>query len=107
MRRRITFQQKDATQNTRGDPIPNWTDYYTCRAEIEPLSGRELMAAMQVQADISHRVTIRWPGTSITLTPDMHIVYGTRLFDIQSILDTEERHRELQILCIERVGQTS
>lgn len=106
LRRKIIFQQQASAQNTRGEMVPTWTTYYTCRAGIEPLTGRELLAAMQVQADISHRVTIRWPGATVTLDPSMRILFGTRYFDINSILNTEERNRTLELLCTERVGQT-
>lgn len=105
LRRKITFQQQDETVDGKGSVVPNWTDYYTCRAAIEPLQGRELMAAMQIQANISHRVSIRWPGASIMLSPKMRIVRGARYFDVQAVLDLNESQREMQILCLERVGE--
>lgn len=106
MRRRITIQNSTPTQNTSGDMVPSWGTYYTCWAEIQPATGRELMAAAQVQANISHTITIRWPGTSYTISPSMRVLYKSRYFDIQAVINLDERNRTLQLLCLERVGET-
>lgn len=72
----------------------------TFYASIEPLIGREYMAAKQMQADVTHKIRMRYiPG----LTTTMRIVFGTRVFEIESILNVQERNRELVIMATEDV----
>lgn len=103
MRRQITIQQQAATQNALGEEIPSWTTFATCWASIEPMNGRELLAAQQVQSQVNTRITIRYRDG---VTPAMRILYKSRYFDIQSIQDIEERNRFLVLQCVERVGES-
>lgn len=98
LRKRLTIQQRSAAQDSYGQPLTTWTDVATVWGAVEPLSGRELMAAEAVQAEVTHQVVIRYrPGISAK----MRIAYGARLFDIQNVLDENERHRILTLLCLE------
>ena len=98
LRRRVTIQQRSATQDEYGQPLNSWTDVTTVCAAIEPMSGRELLAAQAVNSEVSHNVTIRYiPG----ITAAMRLNYGGRLFNIHSVLDENERHRMLTLQCSE------
>lgn len=98
LRHRITFQERTTTQDSYGQPLLTWTDVATVWGAVEPLNGRELMAAEAVQSEITHQVVIRYrPG----ITAKMRVLYGTRVFDIQNVLDENERHRMLTLLCLE------
>jgi SPP1 family predicted phage head-tail adaptor len=99
LRHRLIFQEKAATVNSLGEPL-TWTTSFTVWGSVEPLSGREFFEAKQVQAQVSHRVRIRYRSG---VAPSMRILYGTRAFDIQEVIDTEERHAELVLMCQERV----
>lgn len=82
-----------------GGSIP-FTDVATVWAAIEPLEGFEKLEAGQFDASLSHRIRIRYyPG----VRPNWRVVYGTRVFDIKSIADLEERHREMELMCEELV----
>lgn len=105
LRKRIAVLQRSDTQSLSGAMIPSWPTYVTLWGEITSPTGRELMAAQQVQANISHTVTLRWPGASYTITPSMRLSYKGRFFDINAILNEDERNRTLTLLCTERVGQ--
>ena len=104
MRHRITFQQFTGEQDSFGDPLQadddNWVDVVSPWAAIDPVSGREFYAAEQSQSEVSHKIRCRYyPG----LTTDMRIKYGKRIFQIASIIDWEERHQSLLIMCKELV----
>jgi SPP1 family predicted phage head-tail adaptor len=87
-----------------GGAIP-FEDVVELRASIEPLSGREQLLAGQMEAELTHRIRIRfYPGVK----PHWRIVYndllnGTRVFDIDSVINPEEKHRELELMCTELV----
>lgn len=101
-RTQIVIQQRADTQNSSGELIPSWTTFATLSAAIVPLQGRELEAAQQVLATVSHRMDMRYlPG----VLPSMRISYSGRYFDIGAVLNVKELNRELQLYCTERVGQ--
>lgn len=61
-------------------------------ARVEPLEGNELLRAQQTGMQRPHRFTIRYRGD---VTGAKTILYDARTFDIKSIQDPEEKHREL------------
>lgn len=98
LRKRVTIQKRSQVQDAYGQPLTAWEDVATVWAAIEPISGRELLAAAAVQSEVTHQVILRYrPG----VVSKMRIVYGSRIFDIQNVLDENERHRELTLLCVE------
>lgn len=102
LNRRITLQQRSASKDSFGQESTNWTDYLTCWARIEPLSGRELIAAQAQQAETTHEIVIRYrPG----IVPAMRAVYQGRIFNVLSVIDPEMAHAALQLQCSEGLTQ--
>lgn len=100
LRHRVTIQQqvgkgKDpVTKETR----ETWQDVATVWAAVEPLRGREYFQAMETESEAVTRVRIRYrPG----VTNEMRVQYGDRILYIQGVIDVDERHRELQLMCVE------
>jgi len=98
MRRRVTIQSPQKTEDGMGGHTISWSDVAEVWAEIEPLRGTEYFYAHQIKNEVSHRVRIRFRSD---ITEEMRIKLGDRVFNIESILDIEEAHRFLEILCIE------
>jgi len=62
------------------------------------MTGAEYFSAAQINADITHRLTIRYvPG----IKPEQTIVCGTRKFNIIAAVDVDERHRDMEIMAKE------
>jgi SPP1 family predicted phage head-tail adaptor len=100
LRNRITVQDKNVTQNAYGEEVITWTTVDEVWAAVEPLMGREFMAAKQVQAEVSTRIRMRFiPG----LAPEMRVLFGSRVFEILSVQHVYERRRELILMCKEIV----
>jgi SPP1 family predicted phage head-tail adaptor len=104
LRHRVTLQRRTGAANAFNEPTDTWTDIATVSAGVEPISGREYFAAQQVQSEVSHRVTIRYlagvnPKDRIVWTDPATDV--ARYFDIRAVLDRDERHREMQLMCVE------
>ena len=85
-------------QNTFGEPVETWEEYAVRWAGVEPLEGREYLQAQQTQTAVDHRIRLRYDTETALITPAMRIRYGARLFDIQSVIDPEERHVELPLM---------
>lgn len=104
MRHRITFQRFGGSLDDYGDPLQaddsQWDDAATVWAAIDPISGREFYAAEQSQSEVSHKVRCRYKSG---LDTAMRIICGKRRFRIISIIDWEERHESLLIMCKELV----
>jgi SPP1 family predicted phage head-tail adaptor len=99
----VTIQSASVTAGADGDPSFDWDNPSTVASPwmaIEPLGGRELFSAQQVNADVSTRMVMRWQSG---ITPAMRVVYGSRVFDIALVRDIGGRTRELEILAVERV----
>lgn len=100
LRHRVTIQQKSVTRDSFGAETVSWTDVAVVWAAIEPLQGREFFSAQQVNAEVTTRIRIRYRSG---ITPAMRVLFGSRAFDIQGIINIEERNRELHLMCKEVV----
>lgn len=101
LRHLVTLQQLGARvdDDMGGGSIP-FTDVAQLWASIEPLSGRELLQAGQLDDRMTHRVRMRYYAG---IRPSWRIAYESRVFDIKSIADKEERHIELELMCEELI----
>ena len=99
LRRRVSIQQRDATQDTFGQQATSWTDLYTnVPVAIQALSGRELLAAQAVNSEVSHNINLRYLAG---ITANMRILYGTRIFNITAVMNIDERNKELMLQAAE------
>src|SRR5512143_2305375 len=60
LRHRVTIEQVAETQDADGAGLETWSTYATVQASIEPISGREYFAAQSTQADVTHRIVLRY-----------------------------------------------
>jgi SPP1 family predicted phage head-tail adaptor len=106
LRRRLTFQTRQTTQDALGQQSTTWTDAFTVWGEIDALTGRELIAAQSVQSSVTHTITVRYrPELQIPkVVAAMRIVYGARIFDIHAAMNEDERNRVISILAEEGVS---
>lgn len=104
LRHRVTLQNRVAASPSNlasGEVDASWTDYLTVWASVEPLSGRELIAAQQVNSDVSVRVRLRWRDG---ITAQMRVSFGGRYYEILAVVDREVRNREIELMCSEGVA---
>jgi len=100
LRHRITIQDKVTVPDGYGGMTSTWQDVATVWASVEPLKGKELYEAHQMKAELTHRVRIRYVEG---IKPQMRIVFRGRELAIEAIIDAEERHQSLELLCSEVV----
>jgi SPP1 family predicted phage head-tail adaptor len=100
LRHRITIEAPVETQGSDGSMTTTWETFLTAWASIEPLIGREYFAQQREQAAVSHKIRMRYrPG----ITHKMRVAWGTRVFEIESVLNVGERNREIVLMCGEAV----
>lgn len=77
-----------------------WDLVFTTYAYIRPIRGRNFYEAQQGQSELTHEINIRYRKG---LDSSMIIVYDNRRFDIQYVKNIEEKNKELELICVERV----
>lgn len=90
--------QDTETLDGAGQPVQVWRTFDHMWGSVEPLSGRELYNAAQVQPDVTHMVKMRYRAG---VAPKMRIQHDARTLDILSITNREERNIELELMCKE------
>jgi SPP1 family predicted phage head-tail adaptor len=98
LRRRVTIQKRQSTQDGDGQRSETWTAVATVPAKIEPLGGRELLLAKAMGAESTHQVTMRYRAD---LDATMRIVYQGRIFNINNLNDPDARHEAVVAMCTE------
>jgi SPP1 family predicted phage head-tail adaptor len=87
--------------NELNQPQKDWKTFTTVRGEVDPLRGREYIASRQVQAELTHRISIRYIKG---IKPSMRVRWGDRIFEIQSVINPMEKNYEVQLMCKEKVS---
>jgi SPP1 family predicted phage head-tail adaptor len=102
MRHRITLQRKGTiTRNQSGEEIITWSDWATVWASAQPMQGREFFESERAGAEITMRFRIRYRDG---VTPTMRVSWDSRIFDIESVVNFNERDREIHLMCKELVN---
>jgi SPP1 family predicted phage head-tail adaptor len=94
MRCRGVVQQPPTSRSSS-----TWTTYINAWAEITARSQREYMNGNANQSEITHEIRMRYRSG---VTPDMRFSYNGRYFRFVSVVNVDERDRELYIEATER-----
>jgi SPP1 family predicted phage head-tail adaptor len=100
LRHRIKIQKLEKNQDTFGQPVESWPDVATVWASVEPLVGRQFFEAETITHELTHKIKLRYRQG---VTPSMRVKFGDRYFQIVSIINYQERNRELQLMCRELI----
>lgn len=95
---RITIETKTRTGDSGGGGSVAWTAVETVWADVTPISGFKRMQSEQMQARVTHKVTMRY-RTDVDIS--MRLKWGTRLFSIRSAINDSERSVWLVLDCEE------
>lgn len=99
LRHRIELQFESKTQDSTGDPVSDgWTTFATRWAFVKPLTGREVVQAQQIHAETTHSITLRYMNG---INEAHRVLYEGRDFQILSVINVEERDKELILLAVE------
>lgn len=101
LRHPVRVERATEIRNSYGEPIKTWTLLAYTRAAIEPLRGSERMVAMQVHSEVTNRITLRWHSAIAELGTKDRIVLGSKRFDVKSVMNMDERNREVQVMATE------
>jgi len=105
LRHKIIIEESTLAADSFGEMIETWSTYETTWAFVEPLQqGDKFFSGDREIADLTHKISTRYQSGWVpnTLT-QMRVNYNGRYFDIQRMVNVDERNNEVIFLCIERV----
>lgn len=103
LRHTLVIEQPTETQDAHGQAVASWSTFASVPGSLEPLNGREIFAAAQVQAEVTARARIRYLSG---VTAKMRITHEGKVYAITAVIDRELRHRELELLLAEGVTES-
>lgn len=98
LNKRVTIQQYVETADTFGELDRTWSNLVTVWAKVKPISASETYSAQQTGMTVNHEVWIRY---RTGIAPKMRVVYGSRTFEIDGVMNLDERGEFLILKCYE------
>jgi SPP1 family predicted phage head-tail adaptor len=99
LRHRVHLLRPQETKNAHGQRVMTYAHDSVVHAAVEVLRQEERVDAERVGGKRTHRITLRYfPG----LTSRWRIKLGAREFEIDGVVNVDERNIETQALCVER-----
>jgi len=103
LRHRISLQVQTETEDGMGGSSLDWaavTGLSSVPAAIWPVSSKERIDSMKLELQITHKIRMRYISG---ITAKHRIVFGSRTFNITSIINPDERNIMLDMLCTEDI----
>ena len=103
LRHRLTIQKPTEVSDGMGGVTTTWSTLITIWGAIWPLRGQEYMSAMQTTSEVTHKIRIRQLPTNkrSDFSSKCRILFGSRYFEIESIINPDERDIYLELMCKE------
>jgi SPP1 family predicted phage head-tail adaptor len=96
LRHQITIERFISGQDDYGQPIEAWEPVGTVAAAVEPLKGREFMAAQAGQSEVTTRIRLRYRAG---ITAADRITHEGTVYNVLSIINKDMRNIELELMC--------
>lgn len=105
-RTRCTVYSPTRTANDYNEPVVTYTNRYCqFKGKVVPSSGREFLAAQQVNAQVSAIIRTYRDSKTRDITTDMRIGIADgaseRVVNIAAVYDEQDANREMVLWCTE------
>ena len=94
LRHSLIFQKETRSRNSFNEEEVTWADHCTVWGQVLPNAGRKYYEGLQANSEVTGEIHIRY---RTDILPTMQIKHGDRTFEILSIVNPQERDRELLI----------
>lgn len=99
MRDVAIVQRRGSTITTDGEPDTTWTTLVTTRCAVAPMIGQERYTASGQGSEANFKIRIRYQDKLSDFNPTDRLSVRGVLYDVESIIDVDNKHRELVVLC--------
>ena len=96
---KVSIQTRSTTSDAFGGQVDTWVEDTTRRCSIEPLNGKEYFAAQGEQTAVSVRIRFRYEAAIIAPAKRLVDSRNGTVYDIVSVIDPGNEHRELIAMC--------
>lgn len=96
---KIKIQSKTISRGDDGSEVETWGDVIETWAEKKTQGSREFYAAQKINAETTALFVIRF--RSATISRDMRVLEGDRVFEIISIDNTGNQNHWFNLMCKE------
>ena len=93
---RVTVERFSSTEDELGQPIEAWAPLFTCWAAVEPLTGREYIAAQAAVSEVTAKIRMRFRPW---MTAEDRVIHEGTTYGIESVIDVRSANRELHLMC--------
>ncbi|MDP2768359.1 MAG: phage head closure protein [Giesbergeria sp.] len=93
---RVTVERFTSTEDELGQPIETWAPLFTCWAAVEPLTGREYLAAAAAVSEVTAKIRMRFRPW---MTSQDRVIHDGTIYQIESLIDVRSGNRELVLMC--------
>ena len=93
---RVTVERYTSTEDELGQPIEAWAPLFTCWAAVEPLTGREYLAAQAAVSEVTAKIRMRFRPW---MTAEDRVIHNGTTYGIESLVDVRSGNRELVLMC--------
>ena len=100
LRYQVILQTQGGTADGMGGITATWSNTATIWADIMPISATERTQADKVIDDITHKIIVRHRAVT---SPDQRILYGTRVFNIVSVVNPDNSSSHLKLMAREQI----
>ena len=94
LKHKVTIQRVTATLDSANSIENTWSSLRVTRASINPIKGTESFINQNMINQVTHYIKMR----KTDITPEDRIIFEGKIFDIESVLNVNERGTELMIL---------
>jgi SPP1 family predicted phage head-tail adaptor len=94
---RISVERLQGGVDELGQPLPDtWAPLFTCWAAVEPLTGREYLAAQAAVSEVTAKIRMRFRPW---MTAEDRVIHDGTIYNIVSLIDVRSANRELVLMC--------
>jgi len=97
----VTVQDFTTVSDGAGGLTQTWADTHTFYADIEPMKGREAIEAEQLIGKQPYKFTTRYSSEVASIDNESRIEFGTRYFNIHSVVNLNEENEFLEVIAWE------
>lgn len=98
MSERILVQKSSVGKDKNGNHVLNWTDFYSCAAYANNLSGKEFWEAAQLNAQTDMYFMVRYCSELKSIdTEHFRIIFQEEIYNITFIDNIQYRNKTLKI----------
>ena len=112
---RLAIFERFTPQNELDDSGGTWSEMFRAWVGVTPFTARELLNSNQIEQNETHRVRMHWVNgllpsdrlrflkNELPYPDDLEREENYRTLNIDSVMNTQEQNRELELLCTEVV----